>query len=163
MSNVKVERRYVWRACATCGKRRHVRLHKGKPLSERCRQCAGRILGESGKAWDNRLHEPGTRLSAWDGYIDVALSKDSPYLPMARKGRHYVREHRLVVAKALGRLLKPHEIVHHKNGDKTDNRIENLTLMPTHGHQQVTILEQRVGYLEELLKQHSIPFKGIVV
>ena len=61
------------------------------------------------------------------GYYEVKLSPGDFFYPMADV-RHYVLEHRLIMAKHLGRILWKTEIVDHINHDRTDNRLANLRL-----------------------------------
>lgn len=57
----------------------------------------------------------------------------APDHPMADK-RGRVLEHRYKMAMFIGRSLTVKEVVHHKNGDTKDNRIENLELMARGAH-----------------------------
>jgi hypothetical protein len=78
--------------------------------------------GQEGKR--NGRWKGGRRINH-DGYIQIC-SPNHPY----RDARGYVFEHRLVMEKKLGRYLTAEEVVHHKDYDRKDNRIENLVLFP---------------------------------
>lgn len=65
----------------------------------------------------------GGKTTTSNGHIYI-YSPNHPY----RTKQNRVMEHRLVMEKYLGRYLDPKEIIHHINGNKKDNRIENLYL-----------------------------------
>lgn len=63
-----------------------------------------------------------------------------PEHPFATKNG-YVLYHRIIVENYLGRLLNSHEVVHHKNHNKFDNRIENLEVLTSKEHAKIHGLE----------------------
>lgn len=74
----------------------------------------------------------GGRTVTGHGYVLVRL----PDHPLADV-RGYVYEHRLVAEQLVGRPLEPGEQIHHKNGIKSDNRAENLEVMPSMAHHRL--------------------------
>lgn len=106
------------RPCERCGKvfRPKQRQNAGRFCSRSC--LYEEMRGEKAANWK------GGRMVKSDGYVLTY----APDHPTSRRQKGYVLEHRLVMEQHLGRLLESHETVHHKNGDRQDNRIENLEL-----------------------------------
>jgi hypothetical protein len=71
----------------------------------------------------------GGRKVRKDGYVLVAAPADHPYPSYTKpSGAKYILEHRAVMEAALGRYLRPEEVVHHIDGNPSNNRLDNLRL-----------------------------------
>jgi hypothetical protein len=64
------------------------------------------------------------------GYVFLLIPKEK----RAGKERIYISEHRKIMSEYLKRPLLPNEVVHHINGIKNDNRIENLIVITRANH-----------------------------
>ena len=157
--------KYIWHACIDCGKERWVMFNKGKPRSLLCSKCSGRKYGllVGKRTGEDASNWQGGRRNDGKGYTLVWVANDDFFSPM-RRTNGCIREHRLVMAKHLNRCLLPWEVVHHKNGIKDDNRIQNLELLPDRRWHLVdlqtkayiTLLEGQIRHLEGLLELKEV-------
>lgn len=78
--------------------------------------------GDKNPKWNDgiRYHNSGYKMIRIPGHPNAVIG--------------YVYEHRNIMEQHLGRYLESHEIVHHINGNKTDNRIKNLMLTTASEH-----------------------------
>ena len=93
-----------------------------------CNNCWGHKLGTS------RLK--GERSPNWKGdkakstsYVNTSIYPEDTYFSMGSpqpKGGYTISVHRYIMAQHLGRCLSRTEQVHHINGNRRDNRLENL-------------------------------------
>ena len=116
--------------------------------SQRCKACGSKEGGQKRSGPNHRSWKGGRTRSK--GYILLVVA------PEKRKGHRYRAEHIVVWEKVNGKPLPKGWVVHHRNGVKDDNRIENLEALPRkhHNHHDRRI-KQLEAELRKLRKQQA--------
>lgn len=119
----------IKRFCIRCGsefykKQSDILLGRGIFCSK---SCKGKNSGPQSHNWKGGVNY-------CNGYLKV-------YVGLGR----YREQHRVIMEKLLGRKLHTDEIVHHRNGKKDDNRIENLEIMSRAEHTKHHRAERKNG------------------
>ena len=111
------------------------------------------IAGFQSKVKNKFIPNIGKVVIGKEGYPEIYIGKDYPY----RKGGYRsIREHLYVMECHLKRGLKPGEIVHHIDGDKTNNNIKNLFLTTVNEHNKLHAESESIVF--ELVKCGIVVF-----
>lgn len=144
--------------CAYCGVTFLVKAYRldkgrGKFCSRRC-SARHTFTGKRSGNWR------GGRIDL-DGY--VLVRSDDVGANYRRGNVRYGLEHRLVMASHLGRPLSSKEIVHHINGNKSDNKLENLRVMTQGNHARSHLQKLTPSRVDQikLLRQSGVPVADI--
>ncbi len=150
----------VSKRCYGCSRKGKLNYFYGKHHSEKAKRKISKK--NSGKrfspvtefkkgdvAWNKGGKNPkiwGEKNPNWKGgYFDVSTG----YRILSIEGRR-IFEHRFVMEQYLKRRLKTEEIVHHLNGIRHDNRIDNLVVTNSKDHEKHTLVKLQAKRIVEL-------------
>ncbi len=124
------------------------RPHKSRGL---CETHRWRQRTQGSPAAEQPVRTPTGLGGLSHGYVKRPVPAEDRWLV---DGATSALEHRLVMARSLGRPLRPDESVHHRNGDRTDNRLANLELW-TRFQPSGARVEDKVTWAYEIIRRYA--------
>lgn len=111
-------------ACQICNKEVYIPLNRQIEFKYCSHSCKAKDIFNRPEVRIKIIPPSGDKSRLWKGGITI----DHGGYRLITINKEQIKEHRYVMEQFLERKLKPTEIIHHINGVKTDNRIENLVL-----------------------------------
>ncbi len=133
--------------CKTCNKEfitypSKIKLGRGKYCSREC--CEHTLIKKGQRLGGGTEFKKGQMPHNYKGYRFQQARVNGKRYKLIYKPDHpnctksgHIREHRLVMEEHLERFLKRDEVVHHKNHDTLDNRLENLEVLDRIEHMRL--------------------------
>lgn len=145
----KISENSSYRQKRTEWQRKYDRKKSGRPLDSpliRAPKGSGHIDKNGYKTIPGYINELGYR---------VLSDKNHPNASKTGKNKYKVFEHTVVMCAHLGRPLRKGESVHHKNGIRNDNRIENLELWHKGQQPAGQRAEDKIQWAKEFLEEYG--------
>lgn len=141
--------------CRECWSKRKQELYKAQYAAGkfgRCEQCSAPLarVPKGRKKPHCKDCRFGENSWNWKG----GHKTEAGYVTVRRKDGTSTFKHRIVMEEYLGRRLHKDETVHHKNGVRDDNRIENLELW-VGAHPRGLKIKDAVDWANEILQRYT--------
>jgi hypothetical protein len=120
------------RVCKNCGNQFEAGSEKKKKGMICSRACYNEWIGKHGRTHRSPI-----------GHVTSARQTGRKYVKLG-EGK-YVLEHRFVMEQYLGRKLLSSEVIHHRNGNPSDNRLDNLLVVSQSEHVRIHKEAEKIG------------------
>lgn len=136
------------RVCKNCGKGFEAGSEKKKKGMICSRACYNEWISKHGRTHRSPI-----------GHVTSAIQTGRRYVKTG-EGK-YRLEHRAVIEASIGRRLRTSEVVHHKNGNPSDNRLDNLLVVTQSEHMKIHKEAEKIGLAVMAAKNWNPSIEGM--